>query len=174
MIPFLKCKFSCPSHISQSLKVRKAQKQHRPPAAFPYWRSLLKIQGEQLGIDPDSFYRRQNDARPLTGPGTVEDVAWAVFFFRSDMSRWITGSSLVAVGLGLREKIHLINWRGGGPGSDPGKCLTILAADARFAWQRNAEGGALVRAGIHGDGAAMFEDGLAGYEEPYACASISF
>jgi len=62
---------------------------------------LLKIQGEQLGIDTDTFYRGQNDARPLKGPGTPEDVAHAVFFFLSDLSRWITGSSLVVDGGGL-------------------------------------------------------------------------
>ena len=62
---------------------------------------LLKIQSEQLGIDTDTFYRGQNDARPLKGPGTPEDVAYAVFFFLSDLSRWITGSSLVVDGGGL-------------------------------------------------------------------------
>lgn len=62
---------------------------------------LLEIQSRQLGIEKESFYNNQNDARPLKGPGTPEDVASAVFFFLSDLSRWITGSSLVVDGGGL-------------------------------------------------------------------------
>ena len=62
---------------------------------------LLEIQSRQLGLDKDVFYRDQNDGRPLKGPGMPEDVAHAVFFFLSDLSRWITGSSLVVDGGGL-------------------------------------------------------------------------
>ena len=62
---------------------------------------LLEIQSRQLGIDTDEFYGSQNDVRPLKGPGRPEDVAHAVFFYLSDLSRWITGSSLVVDGGGL-------------------------------------------------------------------------
>jgi NAD(P)-dependent dehydrogenase (short-subunit alcohol dehydrogenase family) len=63
---------------------------------------LLAIQSEQLGInDTKAFYDSQNDGRPLKGPGTPEDVARAVFFFLSGLSRWITGTSLVVDGGGL-------------------------------------------------------------------------
>ena len=61
---------------------------------------LLEIQSRQLGLDKEIFYREQNDGRPLKGPGMPEDVARAVFFFLSGLSRWITGSSLVVDGGG--------------------------------------------------------------------------
>lgn len=63
---------------------------------------LLTIQSSQLGIkDTQAFYDSQNENRPLKGPGTPEDVAGAVFYFLSDLSRWVTGTSLVVDGGGL-------------------------------------------------------------------------
>ena len=60
-----------------------------------------KINTVPLNVDKDTFYLGQNDGRPLRGPGLSEDAAYAVFFFLSNLSRWITGSSLVVDGGGL-------------------------------------------------------------------------
>lgn len=54
----------------------------------------------QLGEDPRQFMRDAAD-RPLGRVGVVSDVANAVLFLASDMSKWITGASLVVDGGGL-------------------------------------------------------------------------
>ncbi len=61
---------------------------------------LLRSECEQLGEDPEEFMREAAD-RPLSRVGTPTDVANAVLFFASDMSTWVTGSSLVVDGGGI-------------------------------------------------------------------------
>jgi NAD(P)-dependent dehydrogenase (short-subunit alcohol dehydrogenase family) len=61
---------------------------------------LLRSECEQLGQDPDEFFREAAD-RPLNRIGTPTDVANAVLFFASDMSTWVTGASLVVDGGGI-------------------------------------------------------------------------
>jgi NAD(P)-dependent dehydrogenase (short-subunit alcohol dehydrogenase family) len=60
---------------------------------------LLRSECEQLGQDPDEFYREAAD-RPLNRIGTPADVANAVLFFASDMSSWVTGAFLAVDGGG--------------------------------------------------------------------------
>lgn len=61
---------------------------------------LLHSEARQLGQDEDEFMREAAD-RPLRRFGNPMDVADAVLFFASEMSRWITGTHLVVDGGGL-------------------------------------------------------------------------
>ena len=61
---------------------------------------LLRGEAEQLGIDEDSFMKEAAD-RPLNRIGKPEDVAYAVLYLVSDLSSWVTGTSLVVDGGGL-------------------------------------------------------------------------
>jgi len=61
---------------------------------------LLRSEALQLGQDLAEFMREAAD-RPLRRYGNPMDVADAVLFFASDMSRWITGTHLVVDGGGL-------------------------------------------------------------------------
>jgi len=61
---------------------------------------MLRSECEQLDEDPAEFMREAAD-RPLARVGTPEDVANAVLFFASDLSTWVTGTSLVVDGGGL-------------------------------------------------------------------------
>lgn len=61
---------------------------------------MLANECEQLGEDPQRFLRDAAN-RPLGRIGAATDVANAVLFLASDMSRWITGASLVVDGGGL-------------------------------------------------------------------------
>ncbi len=60
---------------------------------------LLRSEGRQLGRDEAEFLKEAGD-RPLARVGTVDDVADAVLFLASDMSRWVTGAALVVDGGG--------------------------------------------------------------------------
>jgi NAD(P)-dependent dehydrogenase (short-subunit alcohol dehydrogenase family) len=61
---------------------------------------MLVRECEQLGQNFDDFMRAAAE-RPLKRVGTPEDVANAVLFLASDMSKWITGAHLVVDGGGL-------------------------------------------------------------------------
>jgi NAD(P)-dependent dehydrogenase (short-subunit alcohol dehydrogenase family) len=61
---------------------------------------MLADECRQLREDPAQFMR-EAALRPLNRIGTPDDVAAAVLFFASDMSRWITGAYLVVDGGGL-------------------------------------------------------------------------
>ena len=61
---------------------------------------LLRGEAEQLGVDEDNFMKEAAD-RPLNRVGKPEDVAYAVLYLASDLSSWVTGTSLVVDGGGL-------------------------------------------------------------------------
>jgi len=61
---------------------------------------LLRSECAQLGQDEAAFLANAA-LRPLARLGTPEDVANAVLFFASDLSKWVTGAFLVVDGGGL-------------------------------------------------------------------------
>lgn len=61
---------------------------------------LLRSEARQLGQDEGEFLK-ESGHRPLARVGTPEDVANAVLFLASDMSRWVTGTALIVDGGGL-------------------------------------------------------------------------
>jgi NAD(P)-dependent dehydrogenase (short-subunit alcohol dehydrogenase family) len=60
---------------------------------------LLRSECAQLGEDIEKFMK-EAAARPIGRVGTPEDVANAVLFFASDMSKWVTGAFLAVDGGG--------------------------------------------------------------------------
>lgn len=62
---------------------------------------LLRSEGRQLGIEEDLFLKSSAKGRPIERLGTPEDIANAVLFFASDLSTWVTGSTLIVDGGGL-------------------------------------------------------------------------
>jgi NAD(P)-dependent dehydrogenase (short-subunit alcohol dehydrogenase family) len=61
---------------------------------------LLRSEQAQLGQDEAEFMA-EAARRPLGRVGTPEDVADAVLFFASDLSKWVTGAFLVVDGGGI-------------------------------------------------------------------------
>jgi len=61
---------------------------------------MLRSECAQLGEDEEKFMRKAA-SRPIPRVGSPEDVANAVLFFASDMSKWITGAYLVVDGGGI-------------------------------------------------------------------------
>jgi NAD(P)-dependent dehydrogenase (short-subunit alcohol dehydrogenase family) len=61
---------------------------------------MLASECRQLGEAPEQFMK-EAASRPLNRVGTPEEVANAVLFLASDMSKWITGAHLVVDGGGL-------------------------------------------------------------------------
>lgn len=61
---------------------------------------MLAAECEQLGEDRNQFMTEAAN-RPLGRIGSAGDVADAVLFFASDMSKWVTGAALVVDGGGL-------------------------------------------------------------------------
>lgn len=61
---------------------------------------LLRSEARQLGEDIDEFMAEAAD-RPIQRVGMPEDVASAVLYFAGDMSKWVTGATLVVDGGGL-------------------------------------------------------------------------
>jgi NAD(P)-dependent dehydrogenase (short-subunit alcohol dehydrogenase family) len=61
---------------------------------------MLASECRQLGESPERFMKEAAN-RPLSRVGTPEDVANAVLFLASDMSKWITGAYIVVDGGGL-------------------------------------------------------------------------
>jgi len=62
---------------------------------------LLRSEGKQLGIEEDLFLKSSAKGRPIERLGTPDDIANAVLFFASNLSTWITGSTLIVDGGGL-------------------------------------------------------------------------
>ncbi|MEN1760631.1 SDR family oxidoreductase [Anoxynatronum sibiricum] len=63
--------------------------------------AMLREEGRQLGCEENSFLVDSAKGRPLERLGTPEDVANAVLFLASDLSKWITGTALVVDGGGI-------------------------------------------------------------------------
>ena len=61
---------------------------------------MLRREAHQLGIDEEEFMKEAAD-RPLSRVGKPQDVAYAVLYFASDISSWVTGSILVVDGGGI-------------------------------------------------------------------------
>ncbi len=61
---------------------------------------LLRDEAAQLGADEDEFMKEAAD-RPLNRVGEPLDVAKTVLFLASDLSAWITGTSVLVDGGGL-------------------------------------------------------------------------
>ena len=62
---------------------------------------LLRGEARQLGVNEEEFLQSSARERPLGRIGTPEDIANAVLFLASDLSKWITGAVLVVDGGGL-------------------------------------------------------------------------
>ncbi|AER67045.1 short-chain dehydrogenase/reductase SDR [Thermovirga lienii DSM 17291] len=60
---------------------------------------LLRDEARQLGIDENKWLE-ESAQRPLARLGEPLDIAMAVYFLASDLSRWITGANLVVDGGG--------------------------------------------------------------------------
>jgi NAD(P)-dependent dehydrogenase (short-subunit alcohol dehydrogenase family) len=63
--------------------------------------AMLREEGRQLGQNVEQFLMDSAKGRPLERLGTPEDVANAVLFLASDLSKWITGAALVVDGGGI-------------------------------------------------------------------------
>ena len=61
---------------------------------------LLRGEAKQLGVNEEEFLKEAAD-RPLNRVGIPEDVALAVLFLASDLSKWVTGTFLLVDGGGL-------------------------------------------------------------------------
>jgi len=61
---------------------------------------MLRSECAQLGENEEEFMKKASD-RPIPRVGRPEDVANAVLFFASEMSKWVTGAYLVVDGGGL-------------------------------------------------------------------------
>lgn len=61
---------------------------------------LLRGEAIELGIDAGVFMKAAAE-RPINRVGTPEDVAKAVLFLASDLSTWVTGSTIVVDGGGI-------------------------------------------------------------------------
>jgi NAD(P)-dependent dehydrogenase (short-subunit alcohol dehydrogenase family) len=61
---------------------------------------LLRGEAKQLGVDEEMFMKEAAD-RPLNRVGEPLDVAYAVLFLVSNLSSWVTGTSIIVDGGGL-------------------------------------------------------------------------
>lgn len=63
--------------------------------------ALLREEAKQLNLDESSFLHSSAVDRPLARLGTPEDIAKGVLFLASDLSAWVTGTTLTVDGGGL-------------------------------------------------------------------------
>ncbi len=61
---------------------------------------MLRGEAQQLGVNVEDFMKEAAN-RPISRVGTPQDVAYAVLYFASDISTWVTGSILVVDGGGI-------------------------------------------------------------------------
>jgi NAD(P)-dependent dehydrogenase (short-subunit alcohol dehydrogenase family) len=61
---------------------------------------LLKGEAEQLGQNKEEFMKEAAD-RPLQRVGTPQDIAYTVLYLVCDLSKWVTGTTVVVDGGGL-------------------------------------------------------------------------
>jgi NAD(P)-dependent dehydrogenase (short-subunit alcohol dehydrogenase family) len=61
---------------------------------------LLREEAQQLGLKPEDFFSEAAD-RPLKRIGQPEDIAQAALYLASDVSAFITGTTLVVDGGGI-------------------------------------------------------------------------
>ncbi|MCG3222228.1 MAG: SDR family oxidoreductase, partial [Candidatus Heimdallarchaeota archaeon] len=61
---------------------------------------LLRGEAKQLGVDEEAFMNEAAD-RPLNRVGKPQDVARTVLYLASDLSSWVTGTSIIVDGGGL-------------------------------------------------------------------------
>jgi len=61
---------------------------------------LLRDEAKQLGIDEETFMKEAAE-RPLNRVGSPQDIANAVLYLASDLSSWVTGTSIIVDGGGL-------------------------------------------------------------------------
>lgn len=62
---------------------------------------LLRSEAKQLQLNEKDFLQSSGSDRPLSRIGTPEDIAKGVLFLSSDLSAWVTGTTLVVDGGGL-------------------------------------------------------------------------
>ena len=62
---------------------------------------LLRGEAAQLKLNTEEFLKSSGVDRPLQRIGTPEDIAKGVLFLASDLSAWVTGTTLVVDGGGL-------------------------------------------------------------------------
>lgn len=62
---------------------------------------LLRGEAEQLKLDENEFLVASGVDRPLKRIGTPDDIAKGVLFLASDLSTWVSGTTLVVDGGGL-------------------------------------------------------------------------
>lgn len=61
---------------------------------------LLRGEAKQLGVDEEIFMNEAAN-RPLNRVGKPQDIAYAVLYLVSDLSSWVTGTSIIVDGGGL-------------------------------------------------------------------------
>lgn len=62
---------------------------------------LLRGEAQQLNLNETEFLLASQAERPLQRVGTPEDIAMGVLFLTSNLSSWVTGTTLVVDGGGL-------------------------------------------------------------------------
>ncbi len=60
---------------------------------------MLRAEAHQLGVNEEDFMKEAAN-RPINRVGTPQDVAYAVLYLASNLSSWVTGSTLVVDGGG--------------------------------------------------------------------------